>query len=239
MLLMLTITLFSMSSFSMNQCIHDIESHVVKERGGRGWPYYYYLRVASCDLQDRDMPAIVAFLQKRNDITHLNLSGNHFTAEGAGILANSHLELTVIDASHNDLGDRGAIIFSQLQGKETWYATQLDLSQNNINDQGVQALAENTTWMTLGLDRNHIGDAGIIALAKNTKLENIYLNYNDIGNDGAVELARLTRINKTLRTIEVGWNHIGKIGLNSLKSLKDDKIIWNLWIDGNDGLSQD
>jgi hypothetical protein len=42
--------------------------------------------------------------------------------------------------------------------------TSLDLSENNIGDEGAMALAQNTTLTSLNLERNNIGDEGKRAL---------------------------------------------------------------------------
>lgn len=234
LLCIFVMTFASTGIFAQNQCIRNIEQHIHRIHNGRGTPYFDELNLSSCQLQDKDMVDIVAFLQKRNDIVHILLSNNFFTEKGASILAKSHLQFVSIAASHNALGDDGAVLFSQIVAKKDWYQSFLDLSDNQISDAGAQALAANITWSILYLEKNHIGNAGMIALAKNTNIEMLYLNHNDISDAGALEAARIIRTSQlSLYTLELGWNHIGKMGLTALIALKNDNILANLWVEGN------
>jgi hypothetical protein len=54
--------------------------------------------------------------------------------------------------------------------------TSLDLSENNIGDEGAMALAQNTTLTSLNLERNNIGDEGKRALknSQNLNLRKIF-----------------------------------------------------------------
>lgn len=65
----------------------------------------YEMKLFGAGLDDRHMPALVAFLQKRPDITVLNISANLLSDRGAILLAN--VRLKEIDISRNDIRDEG------------------------------------------------------------------------------------------------------------------------------------
>lgn len=236
LLMILLLSIFSMMSFAMNRCIQNMEEHVKKERGGRGAPYEYVLRLDSCNLRDQDMPDVVSFLQSHQDIHDLNVSNNLLTHKSVQILLDSSVALSQLNISSNDLGEKGALLLSQFEAEPiSWYITSLRVSNNNLTDKGAEALAKNTTFISMDLEKNHIGNAGIIALANNTAIEYLHLGYNEVTDEGAIELARLTRLLRTgiIRTLDVSYNRIGKAGKQELIALKENRLVGNLILVGN------
>ncbi|KAF9136205.1 hypothetical protein BGX30_011300, partial [Mortierella sp. GBA39] len=110
--------------------------------------------------------------------------------------------------------------------------TTLDLWNNSIGDNEVQALSEalkiNSTLTTLDLgnlntlDRgdNWIGDNGTQALSEalksNSTLTTLNLSNNSIGDNGAQALSEALKINSTLTTLDLQNNSIGSNGAQAL-----------------------
>ena len=83
------------------------------------------------------------------------------------------------------LGDKG--VEKLLKEMGSCNLTELQIGSNNIEEEGAQALALNSTLTTLNLYNNGIGDEGAKALALNSSLTTLNLNYNGIGDEGAKE----------------------------------------------------
>lgn len=222
-------------AFAKNECLEHVDKHIYRTRVDRGAPYYYVLDLSSCLLRDDNMADILFILRQKPEIIDLNLANNFFTDEGIDQLAKARdVRLGLINASHNDLGDLGAAAFARVVGYETFHTTYLDLSENRISDEGIRELFTNTSWSTINLEKNNIGDEGVSLLASNYFITSFYLDHNNIGNQGALELSQAARRNGSIMTISVAWNHIKKEGLDALRKLKEERIIWNLNIDHND-----
>ena len=106
---------------------------------------------------------------------------------------------------------------------------ELDLSYNNIDDEGVAALADalrrNRALLRLDLRGNDVGAAGCAALASalsdpagEAALTDLNLNGNPIGDDGAVALADMLRVNTTLLDLDVGNCDVGVRGVVAVLS---------------------
>jgi Leucine-rich repeat (LRR) protein len=72
--------------------------------------------------------------------------------------------------------------------------TTLDLSANQIGDDGARALTNLPNLSYLYLSANQIGDDGARALANLPNLSNLHLRNNQIGDDGACALASLPNL---------------------------------------------
>jgi len=118
-------------------------------------------------------------------------------------------------------------VAAALDGNTT--IAELDLSYNNIDDEGVAALADalrrNRALLRLDLRGNDIGAAGCAALASaladpagSAALTDLNLNGNPIGDDGAVALADMLRVNTTLLDLDVGNCDVGVRGVVAVLS---------------------
>ena len=83
-----------------------------------------------------------------------------------------------------------------------------------------RALKVNTCLSSLDLDWNSIGNEGANSLAQalrvNTSLSSLHLRGNSIGNEGANSLAQALRVNTSLSSLYLARNSIGNEGANSL-----------------------
>ncbi|MCA7010610.1 leucine-rich repeat domain-containing protein [Wolbachia endosymbiont of Tribolium confusum] len=99
---------------------------------------------------------LVSFLQSNLSITKLSLKRCYIRDEGAEALANGNLaNLTQLDLSFNEIGDEGVKALANLKN-----LTQLNLDYNKIGDEGAKALANLKNLTQLNLDYNKIGDEG-------------------------------------------------------------------------------
>ena len=107
--------------------------------------------------------------------------------------------------------------------------TELELSNNSIDDDGAKAIAEslkvNTVLTRLILGGNSIGDDGAKAIAEalkdNTVLTKLSLQGDSIGVDGAKAIAEALKVNTVLTTLHLSFNSIGDNLLNDTTKLID------------------
>ena len=88
--------------------------------------------------------------------------------------------LTTLDLSYNQIGEEGGRALATLTGLTT-----LDLSGNQLGDEGARALAALTGLTTLDLSGNQLGDEGARALAALAQLTTLDLRQNQLRAEGA------------------------------------------------------
>ncbi|MFU7500167.1 MAG: hypothetical protein ACJBCI_00340 [Candidatus Tisiphia sp.] len=104
--------------------------------------------------------------------------------------------------------------------------SELDLSSNNLGDNGAKVVAgiiQNSTELRhLDLSNNKIGSEGMGALSSafdhNKTVTDLDLSNNDLGNEGAKKVATLLANNSTIIDINLDSNKIGTDGLLHLPS---------------------
>lgn len=145
-------------------------------------------------------------------LIHLELINNNIHAIGVRTLLAHNVKLTILNLSHNPIRDDGALTLSQYStlrdltlrdceitdvGASALLAStlnkcnlvKLDLSSNqNITDNALQSIANNTCLMYLHLTDTNISDIGCDSLTKAVALRSLQLEYTKIGNDGAKKL---------------------------------------------------
>ncbi len=120
--------------------------------------------------------------------------------------------LTALDLSWNEIGDEGTRSIANLSNLSSLY-----LSLNNIGDEGARALAMLSNLTVLDLHRNNIGDEGARALANLSNLTVLDLHQNTIGDEGTWALAMLSK----LTSLDLGGNSIGNEGARALAMLSN------------------
>ena len=91
--------------------------------------------------------------------------------------------------------------------------TSLDLSQNNIGDEGARKLAQNTTLTTLNIEITQISFEGARSLAQHPRLNCLNVSANPlIGDLGAEALAQ----NPRLRSLDVSFTNLQEAGAIAL-----------------------
>ena len=96
--------------------------------------------------------------------------------------------------------------------------TELNLSSNEITDEGAETLIEaiqvNTTLQSLDISHNTIFGDGLSSISKiNSALCKLNLSSNKITDEGAMRLAEAIKVNKTLQKLNISKNWISKEGV--------------------------
>ena len=177
----------------------------------------------------------------------LNLNQNGIGNDGAWKLApalNGLSSLVSLSLTKNQIGDDGA---SEIGRQLPTLLEVLDLSDNDVADVGVEAIAAavaNSQVTKLLLANNKIGNAGAIALGQAETLsgclEEIDLSKNEIGDEGATALAEGLggRKNSTLTKLSLKDNRIGDAGAGAfVEHLDHNQTLTNLVLSGNDDIS--
>jgi len=163
---------------------------------------------------------------KTNDPTlqQLELHRKHLTFEDlkALVAALEHNTcLTALDLSDNLINDEGAQLLAQ-----SLRVLSLNVSANKISDTGAAALAQNTVLNALDLSYNQVGDLGAVALAENSVLTSLTLRDNQVRSPGAAVFAQ----NSTLRSLILTDNFFdyqGAIILSQNRSLSSLELTGN------------
>ena len=96
----------------------------------------------------------------------------------------------------------------------------LDLKKWQFTNVLTRALKVNTSLSSLDLNLSPIGNEGANSLAQalrvNTSLSSLKLSSNSIGDEGANSLAQALRVNTSLSSLDLSRNSIGNEGANSL-----------------------
>ncbi len=147
---------------------------------------------------------------KELDTTLIRLDGENITDRDIRKIRlelEKNPRLTQLNLSNNQVTDEGISQLASIQTLQT-----LNLGQNHITAKGVSWLALNETFQTLYLHSMALGDEAARALAGNTTLHTLHLGQNRIGDEGAQALAG----NNTLQTLYLGQNNIGDKGAQAL-----------------------
>jgi hypothetical protein len=164
------------------------------------------------------------------NLTELNLSKNHIGPDGCRAIARSKnlvLQLEKLILSDNNIGPTAlqsfcpgrSTEFSNFLISEGIYYTPLrylDLSINNIGDNGLKPFTNPTTHVILRLNhlnlkRNNIGDEGAIAIIRSDisrGLQELNLSFNKIGDKGGRAFANMQNTG-SLKELNLFANNIG------------------------------
>jgi len=190
----------------------------------------------------------LAFLQKLDRLTFLNISYNSINCQGAQAMASllppsltklsvravcissegakaiaCLSQLTSLDLGLNRIGPTGAqaIAFSLHQ------LTDLDLFKNGIECEGAQAIACLSRLTRLDVDSNKIGPKGAQAIACLSRLTNLDIRKNNIGDEGARAIALMP----SLKHLDIQFNDLDADGLivlmESLEKLDTIYLGWD------------
>jgi len=138
------------------------------------------INLSDCNIEDDGAIALAATFPY-NNINRIILTRNQIKRDGAIALAhgfrNSKAGMVSIDLKGNQIGNEGAIAFSEML-KHNNTVTSVYIGCNNIDDNGAVVFAEmlkhNNTITDIDFWLNQIGNNGMIALSKmlkqNTKI---------------------------------------------------------------------
>ena len=126
--------------------------------------------------------------------------------------------------------------------KEDYTLQKLDLSHNNITNEGAKMIGEaikvNKTIQKLDITGNSISDDGAAAISDglnyNFSLQELNMSYNKITSEGAKIIGEAIKVNKTLQKLKINDNSISddgaaaiSDGLKCNSSLQKLDISWN------------
>lgn len=190
LLLPLTVALLSTQATYANRCLDFIDKRVNNDT----------LDLELCGLLANDMPTVVSYLNQHPNIKKLNMSYNF------DMPFNAYSQL--LDTQITDLELKGDPFFPQdgidaatakmLAASKT--IQHLDLSDNNVGNEGASALTQDTNLTWLSLYDNGLTDASATSFANNTTITHLDLSNNLIDDDGAKILAT----NKHIQELFVG-----------------------------------
>ena len=170
-----------------------------------------HLEFTSCNLQLEGILALLATPPYLPQLTHLDLGYNW--AEDLVCPA---------DREHPILSRSSGMNSESMEESTRWARLlSLNLTSNNIGDDGIRVLAESpylNRLLRLDLEHNSIGTAGCRSLASApfiASLTVLNLAYNEIGDEGACALAESTRFAQGLE-LDLRNNGIGDSGARAL-----------------------
>lgn len=244
-LLAISTSLLSLPALAdeQNACVAAIESHA----------NYDYLEMNDCNIEDKDVPAIVNFLKNHPNTSHVNLDNNFLTSVGAQLLSEvktlksiylianhvgdkgaealAHSSIEAIDLGDNQVNDQGAEALAQNKGLIYVY-----LPDNRITDKGAIAIATNKNITGLDLAYNLIGDKGAVAIASMPNLDQVFLMNNSIGDEGAFAFAKYVPLSVNGLDLRLDDNNISKLGIDALMSNPNKNF--GVSFEGNPGATE-
>lgn len=166
-------------------------------------------------------------------ITHLNLKKNSIRTIGCSNIANSNLtNLIELDLSINEIRENG--VQELCKSYQLKYLEKLLLSRNNLGRLSTLYLANSKfvkNLKYLDLSMNNIRDEGILNLSRGNLANLEYLNLcnNNISNDGMINLSNSNTL-KHVKFLNLSQNKISNYGLTyfSKESMFSNLISLNL-----------
>ncbi|XP_028317606.1 NLR family CARD domain-containing protein 3-like [Gouania willdenowi] len=177
-----------------------------------------------CGLSERSCAALSSVLSSQSSsVTHLDLSNNHLQDSGVKLLCeglqNPHCKLDSLRLSFCGLSERSCAALSSVLSSQSFILKHLDLSNNHLQDSGVELLCEGLKSPHCKLDSlslsgcliTEVGGASLAAAlsSNSSSVRELDLSYNHPG-DSAVKL--LSQRLNTLRADHGGERRI-KAGL--------------------------
>ena len=150
-------------------------------------------------------------------INVINLHKNNLTAASSLIICKlvDHLKPYSLDLSYNNLTDAGLVKVSNAVIRNEVH--ELNLSENGLTAQGMKSISLMMNVLkVLDISHNNIGDQGAKTLsqglAHTMTLQHLNLNHCNIGSLGTSELAHALTINSSLEILRIDGNAIGHNG---------------------------
>ncbi|PJD96745.1 MAG: hypothetical protein CK425_05220 [Parachlamydia sp.] len=211
------------------------------------------LSLSSCALDEDQLEIIIKSLQKHSKLTSLDLSNNHgIGVAGMKALAQvltasakfSSLNLARLAMNLEKVKILGQALDQQIPHSSS---LSLDLSSNDIGNEGVRALIAGQSirdrYGSLILDNNFIQAEGIKllcgAMVRNNSIKTISLNDNPIGDNGAAYLSALIAHQTELASLHLSNISISNKGLRLIaKALQGKSSLMNISMIHNDKITE-
>ena len=195
------------------------------------------------------MQSISSCLLKNDTLQELNMSGCKISGDGIAKIIDASKNLKVLNVSNNpslcvdtdlnhtytaevDLGQvlhivsGNAMLFIAKAISKNTSLQELDISHNNLQDDGAVAIGEqlkfNKTLQHLNMSANGITNKGLQSIAEalyvGTGLCKLNISYNRITYEGVVCLLDHVQVKTTLKTLWITHNNITKTGLSCIEN---------------------
>uniref|UniRef100_A0A8W8KZF3 EF-hand domain-containing protein n=1 Tax=Magallana gigas TaxID=29159 RepID=A0A8W8KZF3_MAGGI len=184
------------------------------------------LDLEGCEIRPLGAKYMFDVLEKRTNITEINLGSNKLGTEGlqwiVRLLQSNH-HIKSINLSDNQFDDSDAVYISDILHGDN-ILTELNLSHNNFSAEGGliigSALGCNETIKHLNLSWNHIRGRGAqaigLGLQKNASIRILNVSWNGFDVAGCHGLSHGLSKNSTLVDLDLCSNRVGIIGLSKL-----------------------
>ncbi|KAL2082213.1 hypothetical protein ACEWY4_022031 [Coilia grayii] len=160
------------------------------------------LRLADCDLTDKSCEMVSSVLQSPNSLLQLDLSHNHLGDSGVQILckglSSPHCKLQALRLDRCKISYRSCEISACIFQSPN-PLTELDLSNNELEDSGVQLLSKKLSSTHCKLKIVRLADSKFTAksceivacaLQSSNSLTELDLSHNDLGDSGVQLLSK-------------------------------------------------
>ena len=187
----------------------------------------------------------VLFKKVNNGLTHLLLAGNAISNDGISALISSHVQLQhliELDVTQIKMSATGAVALSNFLRLKKNSLESLNISTNDIGDDGALAIAEslqfNNSLLQLIISRCKITCDGAVGISnmlkKNKTLKYLSIYNNPIGDNGITVIAEALFTNSNLKKLNLQLCGFGNEGAKSLiKLLQINKCLNKLNIANN------
>ncbi|XP_051816112.1 NLR family CARD domain-containing protein 3-like [Acanthochromis polyacanthus] len=162
--------------------------------------------LSGCNLSERSCGALSSvFSSQSSSVTELDLSNNNLQDSGVeSLLQSPHCKLEALRLSGCNLSERSCRALSSVLSSQSSSVTELDLTNNNLQDSGVESLYA-------GLKSPHC------------KLEALRLSGCLVTVEGCASLASaLSLKTSNLRELDLSYNHPGDSGEKMLRAKVED-----------------
>lgn len=135
-----------------------------------------------------------------------NIDNNSISIDGAKIIGTNLTNLICLNISSNNIDNEGARAISNLRSLRTLY-----ISWNNISNDGARAISNFANLIELHTLGNNIIDEGINYISNIASLEVLNISYNKVKDKGAKTISNLINLKILL---------IYSTGISSKKGIK-------------------
>jgi Ran GTPase-activating protein (RanGAP) involved in mRNA processing and transport len=199
--------------------------------------------LTGCKLVDEDMEIVISKAIYNKQCTILQLINCEITSNGASLLANAlsrNRTLEQLSLWNNRIGDMGVRSLSNALSFNRNNLKKIDLSDNDITDDGAKYLAQmlktNTILTHLTLSRNNISDKGVQQIAnalqnRNRTLQKLSFTENKFLTDSSVDyFIDMFTHNRSLRKLWLNDCNLSKIGQNRLEKAAKSKKDFDVYM---------
>ena len=192
-----------------------------------------------CHIDDEGCRILVNSLLSRHDNSskfELNLHDNEISDKSSLIasLLSSNCPITKLDVGWNKLSSSTDKIFKSLHHNNVltelllWFTRSSDIQSLGL------MLTSNNTLSVMDISSNDIV-SDYITDWRNISLNKLIMCNCKLGVSGADKIGKILYHNKSITSVDLGWNGIGDEGVEKLvEHLKSNKIIKHLSLGGND-----